>query len=78
MSHTLGWSYPYARAVLTTWKIREVYCRAFLCYPQRINLDGSVSGEEVDDTARALAKAQLDKIAARAVLKAEKLRVLKG
>jgi hypothetical protein len=38
----------------------------------------SASGEEVDDTARALAKAQLDKIAACAVLKAKKLRVLKG
>jgi sRNA-binding protein len=68
-----GWSRPYARAVLTTWKMREAYCRAVLCYRQRIALDGSVTGEEVDDGARVIAKERLDKIAARAAKKANKL-----
>ncbi len=71
-----GWSHPYARAVLRTWKMREAYCRAVLCYPQRINLDGSATGEEVDEGSRARAKERLDKIAARAAGKANKLRGL--
>jgi len=74
---TLSWSHPYTRGVLMTWKLRAAYCRAVLGYPQRVNLDGSVSGEEVDDRARAGAQERLDKIAARAAEKAEKLRALK-
>jgi sRNA-binding protein len=76
LADALGWSHPYARAVLTTWKMREAYCKAVLCYAQRINLDGSASGEEVDDGARARARERLDKIAARAAEKANKLRGL--
>ena len=53
--------------------MREAYCKAVLCYAQRINLDGSATGEEVDDEARARAKERLDKIAARAAEKANKL-----
>jgi sRNA-binding protein len=74
---TLSWSHPYTRGVLMTWKLRAAYCRAVLAYPQRVNLDGSVSGEEVDDRARAGAQERLDKIAARAAERAEKLHTLK-
>jgi hypothetical protein len=52
----------------------EAYCRAVLCFPQRINLDGSATGEEVDQGSPARAKERLDKIAARAAGKANKLR----
>jgi len=77
VADALGWSYPYARAVLRVWKGRDAYCRAILSHPQRINFDGTPSGEDVDDAARAQAKAQLDKIAERVVKKAGKLRASK-
>jgi sRNA-binding protein len=67
-----GWSHGYARAVLMVWKLRDTYCRAILSYAQRINLDGTASGEEVDDEARQQAKEQLDRIAARKLKKAHK------
>lgn len=60
--------------MLATWKLREAYCRAILDYPQRINLAGSASGEEVNDATRTVARQRLDSIAARAAKKAEKLR----
>jgi len=75
VADTFGWSHPYARAVLATWKLREAYCRALLDHSQRINLDGSVSDEQVDDAVRKVARQQLDGIAARNAQKAEKLRV---
>ncbi len=65
LQEAFGWSYAYARAVLRAWKMREAYCRAVLLYPQRINLDGSVSDETVDDRSRALAKERLEQLAAR-------------
>ena len=78
VADALGWSYPYTRAVLRVWKGRDAYCRAILRYPQRIDFDGSPSGEDVDDEACAQAKAQLEKIAERLVKKrAEKLRASK-
>jgi sRNA-binding protein len=47
------------------WKSRNDYCRAVLRDSVRVNLDGSPSEEIVDDRAREMAKAQLDKNAAR-------------
>ena len=48
------------------WKSRnDVYCRAVLRDSVRVHLDGSPSEEVVDDRAREMAKAQLDKNAAR-------------
>jgi len=69
---TFGWSPAYARAVLMVWKIQPAYCQATLCYSKRINLDGSVSDQEVDDKARASAKATLDERAARRAMKRTK------
>jgi ProQ/FINO family len=67
----LGWSPPYARAVLQAWKLREAYCRAVLAYSERITLDGAASGEVVDDVARALATERLAVIKARRARQAE-------
>jgi sRNA-binding protein len=69
-----GWSPPYARAVLMVLKLRPAYCQAVLRNTHRINLDGSASDEEIDDTARAMAKERLEKIAARRAKDAEKSR----
>jgi sRNA-binding protein len=65
----LGWSHAYGRGVFQIWKSRNAYCRAVLRYSVRINLDGSASEETVDDKAREMAKAQLDRTAAREVAK---------
>lgn len=54
----MGWTRPYARAVLAVWKKRTAYCRAILAYPTRFRLDGSPTDEIVDDIARN--HAQLD------------------
>ena len=59
ISETLGWSGPYAKAVLQSWKLRESYCRAVLAYRQRIALDGSESDELVDEAARKIAEERL-------------------
>jgi len=67
-----GWSPDYARAVLTVWKLRPAYCQAILRYPTRINLDGSPSGEEIDDRSRATAKTRLEERVARQAKKAAK------
>jgi len=61
----LGWSLGYTRGVFHVWKSRNDYCRAVLRDSVRIHLDGSPSEEVVDDRAREMAKAQLDKNAAR-------------
>ena len=65
MVEEFGWSPGYARAVLRVWKLRPAYCKAILLYPTRINLDGSPSGEEIDDAARATATKRLEERAAR-------------
>jgi sRNA-binding protein len=75
MVESLGWSSAYAQAVLTVWKLRPTYCKAILLYPKRINLDGSLSGEEIDDRSRALAKLRLEESAARQAKKAEQQRL---
>src|SRR5271155_4279300 len=36
----MGWSHPFTLGVLAGWKMAPVYCRAVLCYEQRIALDG--------------------------------------
>jgi len=61
----LGWSLGYTRGVFHVWKSRDAYCRAVLRDSVRVHLDGSPSEEVVDDRAREMAKAQLDKNAAR-------------
>ena len=67
-----GWSPGYAHGVLAAWKMRPAYCQATLCYSKRINLDGSVSDEEIDDRSRGMAKEQLEAHAARKAAKAER------
>ena len=61
----LGWSLGYTRGVFHVWKSRNDYCRAVLRDSVRVHLDGSPSEEVVDDRAREMAKAQLDKNAVR-------------
>ena len=61
----LGWTLGYTRGVFHVWKSRNDYCRAVLCESVRVHLDGSPSEEVVDDLAREMAKAQLDKNAVR-------------
>jgi sRNA-binding protein len=61
----LGWSFGYTRGVFHVWKSRNDYWRAVLRDSVRVHLDGSPSEEVVDDRAREMAKAQLDKNAAR-------------
>ena len=51
--------------MLRVWKSRAAYCTVALAHPNRINLDGSASDEEVDDKARALAKERLAVLASR-------------
>jgi sRNA-binding protein len=56
----MGWSVPYAHGVLKPWKQTATYCRAMLCYDQRITLNGAPA-EMVDADARALAAKELAK-----------------
>ena len=64
LQEAFGWSRDYAKGVLMVWKAREAYCRAILLYPNRVRLDGSASEDVVDDEARAMATARLERIAA--------------
>ena len=64
----MGWSLPYTLGVLGRWKLAPVYCRAVLCYDQRIALDGSLA-ETVDAEAKDLATKQLAQLAARKAAK---------
>ena len=66
---TLGWSLGYTRGVFHVWKSRNDYCRTVLRDSVRVYLDGSPSEEVVDDRAQEMAKAQLDKNAARSAAK---------
>src|ERR1700733_12596538 len=50
----MGWSHPYTLGVLAGWKMAPGYCRAVLCYDQRIALDGALA-EVVDAAAKDLA-----------------------
>ena len=64
----MGWSHPYTLGVLAGWKMAPVYCRAVLCYDQRIALDGAPA-EPVGAEAKDLAAKQLAKLAARKAAK---------
>jgi sRNA-binding protein len=55
----MGWSKPYARAVIRVWKLRDGYCRAVLAHELRYNLAGAASDEAVDEAARSLAQQRL-------------------
>jgi sRNA-binding protein len=57
---TMGWSAAYTHGVLKPWKQTASYCRAVLCYGQRITLDGAPA-ETVDEAARDLAARELAK-----------------
>ena len=64
----MGWSLPYTLGVLTGWKMAEPYCKAILCYDQRIALDGSPA-EMIDAEAKDLATKRLAELAARKAAK---------
>jgi hypothetical protein len=61
----LGWSPPYTRAVLRTWKLRPAYCHAVLDHPVRFDLDGNPTDQPVNEDARAQAKLRLATLANR-------------
>jgi sRNA-binding protein len=56
----MGWSWAYARGVMMNWKAGKPYCDAILRHATRIALDGSPSGETVDDEARAMARERVE------------------
>jgi hypothetical protein len=60
----MGWSLPYTLGVLVGWKMAPAYCKAVLCYDQRVALDGSPA-EPIDAEATELATKQLARLAAR-------------
>jgi sRNA-binding protein len=65
IAQAMGWDPSFTHGILAVWKSRASYCKAVLCYNERINLDGSPSGVMVDDKARAMATAQLAAIKAK-------------
>jgi sRNA-binding protein len=58
--------------VLNAWKRRDGYCRAVLSCSARIGLDGSETGETVDDVARAKAGEMIAQREARRQREAQK------
>jgi hypothetical protein len=67
----MGWSHPYTLGVVAGWKMAPVYCRAVLCYDQRIALDGldGAPAEPVGAEAKDLAAKRLATLAARKTAK---------
>jgi len=61
----LGWSHPYTRAVLCTWKLRPAYCRSVLDHSVRFDLDGNQTDQPVNEDARTQAKLRLATLANR-------------
>ena len=61
----LGWSHPYTRAVLLTWKLRPAYCRAVLAHSVRFDLDGNPTDQPINEDTRTQAKARLAALANR-------------
>src|SRR4051812_46885013 len=55
----LGWSHPYARAVLRAWKLRPAYCHAVLAHPVRFDLEGNPTDQPIDEETWTQAKARL-------------------
>ncbi len=72
VAEATGWSRKYTQGVLSAWKSRESYCRAILAYSNRIDLNGSLTEEIVDDKARTLARGRLEQIAAKKAKDAER------
>jgi len=65
VAEAMGGTGSFTHGVLKGWKLSAAYCRAVLWHKERINLDGSPSGEMVDDEARKLAAARLVSIKAK-------------
>jgi sRNA-binding protein len=65
VAEAMGWTGSFTHGILKGWKLRAAYCRAVLQHKERVNLDGTPSGETVDDEARQLATARLAAIKAR-------------
>jgi sRNA-binding protein len=59
VAEAMGWTGSFAHGVIKGWKLRAAYCRAVMQHKERVNLDGSSSGQMVDDEARALAASRL-------------------
>src|SRR4051794_26599641 len=51
-----GWNKDYTYGVLAAWKSRLAYCDAVLRNRIRIDIDGNVTDEVVDDTSRVMAE----------------------
>jgi hypothetical protein len=60
IADAMGWGVAFTLGVLAVWKGSPSYCESVL-RDQRINLDGSPSGEEVDERAKDMATKQLAK-----------------
>ena len=65
IAEEMGWSLVYTRGVLLVWKQRIAYCNAVMKYERRVNLDGTLSDEAVDEVARTAAAETLARIAAK-------------
>ncbi len=59
VAEAMGWSMPYACAVLRRWKFRPSYCRAVLAYDRRVDLHGMVTAQTVAEEVRGQARRQL-------------------
>jgi sRNA-binding protein len=64
IADAMGWGVAFTLGVLAVWKGSPSYCESVL-RDQRINLDGSPSGEEVDERAKDMATKQLAKFEAK-------------
>jgi sRNA-binding protein len=79
IADAMGWGVAFTLGVLAVWKGSPPYCESVL-RDQRINLDGSPSGEEVDERAKDMATKQLAKSKAkkaRAVLAGAEVKAAK-
>ena len=65
IADAMGWGVAFTLGVLAVWKGSPSYCESVLRDQQRINLDGSPSGEEVDERAKDMATKQLAKFKAK-------------
>lgn len=54
----MGWDKDYAHGVLMTWKLRLSYCDAVVRGDTRIDINGNVTAEIVDEKSKAEARAQ--------------------
>jgi sRNA-binding protein len=70
-----GWSWGYARGVVSVWKARNAYCEAVLRHDRRYNLAGEDVDETVDNAAREQARQVMT---ARAKRRAQKEKVVEN